>query len=798
MLRNRVSLPLLLAAFAAAGYSQDIITGKVLDPSGAAVARATVRLVSRDSAVSLTTQTGNDGAFAAAPLPPGEYLAGASAPGFDPSEPLAVRLPAAALTLRLNFARVATRIQVTAESSAQLAFETAKAVDVLERADFERRAEFSLVEALRPVPGLRVQQLGGPGSFTRILSRGLRAVDTSLLVDGMRLRDAAAVQGDATAFLGDLLTANTERVEVLRGSGSSLYGTHATGSAINLVTDSGGGRPRGTLSAEGGGLGLFRGTASAAGGLRGDRLQYSAGLTHLNVGGGVDGNETVRNTLGQGWLQARLHQRSTLTGRLLGFTSGVGLTANPYTAPAANLPAGGFIRAVAPSRDQIALADQGRPFAWGAATFMPNLRDPDSRRVASFVSPLFAWSQRLSPRAGLQVRYQSLVSNRENRNGPGGSGYQPLFNSLTGFRGRVDTVQARTDISLSPRQQFSAGYEWEREDYRSPSQDENPDPAARVNAHAAGGQRSHSAFAQHQARLAGERLQVALSGRWQGFDLRAPRFSGGAAPYQGVRLETPPRALTGDAALAWFVPSAGLKLRAHAGNSYRAPSLYERYGASFFFGSFGPLGDPQLRPERAVSFDAGFDQYLASNRLVVSGSYFYTRLQEVIGYASLRNDPYGRWGGYVNTGGGLARGVELSAEARPTSALRVNASYTFTNADERRSALAGGTLRSIRVFPHAVSTQVTQSIGRRLELTADWFSASEYVAGTFFVGSENRPYLFPGPRKLDAVATYTLPLGETRSLALFTRIENLANQRYYEDGFRTPRAWATLGLRLAF
>ena len=228
------------------------------------------------------------------------------------------------------------------------------------------------------------------------------------------------------------------------------------------------------------------------------------------------------------------------------------------------------------------------------------------------------------------------------------------------------------------------------------------------------------------------------------------------------------------------------------------PTLYERIGTSFYFGEFGPLGDPRLRPERTVSFDFGFDQYFANSRYRVSSTYFYTRLQEVISYGGLNNDPFGRYGGYVNLGGGLARGLELSVEARPYRHLIVTSSYTYTNADERNSSLIGGSLRSIRVFPHMYTLVATHQITRRLQITADFLAASDYISGSFFVGSGSRPYQFAGPRRLDTAANYTLPLTERVSLRFYTRIENLLNQRYFEDGFRTPRRWATGGMKLSF
>ncbi|WP_321475491.1 TonB-dependent receptor [uncultured Paludibaculum sp.] len=789
-----------LCVFAQGARTQSL-SGHVLDPSAAAVPGATVRLYNRDSSFLRTAVADAQGAYRLDDVPAGEFLLEGRTGGLDQVSAVSVTVEPGkdqTVDLKLDIRGLASRVLVTATANPVSTAESGKAMDVVDSGEMARRQVITFPEAIKLTAGLRVQQLGGPGSFTRILTRGLRATDTGVLIDGMRLRDPASVQGDATAFLGDMQLIATDRVEVLRGLGSSLYGTNATAGVINMVTDQGGGALRGELTGEGGGLGLFRGMARVAGGMKNDKFQYSAGLAELNVNGGVDGIENVRNTSGLGYALWRPSASTSLSGRVWGTAATVGINSNPQAAPLANLPSSTVIPAIPLAADQARLADAGLPFSWGTATFAPNLYDPDSRRVGLVVSSLLSWNQQVSQRFNYRVNYQSVNSNRDNRNGPAGSGYQSLYNSSSIFAGRLDTIQARADWVLAKWNVLSGGYEFERESYENPSTDENPDPAQRVDARASATQRSHSAFFTDQFRLLSDRLQVNLSGRFQGFQLSKPVFEGGTPLYQGATFGAPPNAYTGDVAISYFVPSSSTKLRAHAGNGFRSPTLYERLGSSFYFGSFSALGDPRLRPERTVSADFGVDQYFANSRYRVSASYFYTRLQEVIGYAGLVNDPYGRWGGYVNMGGGLARGVELSGEARPYRSLTLSSSYTYTNADERNSSLIGGSLRAIRVFPQMFTAVATQQVTRRTLVTLSFLGASDYISGSFFVGSGNRPYQFDGPRKLDLAASYTLPLGERTSLRFFTRVENLTNQRYFEDGFRTPGIWATGGLKLAF
>lgn len=801
MYRAFFYLALAATVLSAQDSSTHPLSGKVGDPDGKAVASATVRLYSRSTDVQRVVRTGADGAFRFDNLPAGDYLIEARTQGLDQASPVGVIVPSTSeLELKLDVERLSTRVLVTATATPVSTQEAGKTTDIIDASEIDRRAEITFSEAVRESPSVRVQQLGSPGSFTRILMRGLRAYDTSITVDGFRLRDAAAVQADATSFLGDLLMINSDRVEVLRGSGSSVYGSNAIGGVINVVTDQGGGPLRGEISAEGGGLGLFRGLARMSGGVKENRFQYSAGVAHLDVNGGIDGIEDVFNTGAQGFAQWRPTASTALSARVMANWADTWLTSSPQSAPVANLPPGNSVVYALPlPAAQIRNLEQGLPVDWTNATFAPNLYDPDARRNAEFYASMLSWTQQLTPRVNYRVAWNRFNSNRDNPDGPLGVGYQPFYASVNTFDGRYDTIQARADFTIARSHLLSAGYEWEQEDYDNHALDADPNPATRTDARTRIKQRSNTAFVQDQMRFLSDRLMINLSGRIQGFKLSAPTFEGGAPKYEGVALDSPPNAYTGDASIAYLIPKSSTKLRAHVGNGYRAPSLYERFGTSFFFGEFSPYGDPRLRPERSISFDFGFDQYLAGDRFRAGVTYFYTRLQEIIALGSTPfDDPFGRFGGYVNTKGGLARGIEITAEARPWRSFVAHGSYTYTNADERTPFLTNGSVRGIRVLPHALTLVATQQVTRRFNVTADLLAGSEYLSGTFFVGTGTRPYAFPGPRKLDLSANYTIPVGERTSLRLFSRIENVLNRRYYEDGFRTPTIWATGGLKLMF
>jgi len=781
------------------------ITVRITDQRGAIVPRAAVTLFTRDNRVRIKTSTDETGKCNFEQLVADEYLIEAEAAGFARSATKVLRVErnaSATVDISLPLAGVNEQVTVTAQGTAQPVDEVSKAVSVVDLQEIDERDETAISEALRTVPGLRVQQLGGPGSFTSIKTRGLRNEDTAVLIDGLRFRDAAAPQGDASGFLEDLIVTDVSRVEVLRGSGSSLYGSNAIGGVINLVTDEGGGPLHGNLLAEGGGLGMFRGRAQVAGGARNDSIVYSAGFSHFNVTRGVDGHDEARNSSGQGRVLFRLTPSTTLLGRIYATNSRVQLNNNPEGI--GSLPPAGIIEAIALSPEEQSRYEAGVPTSLlniGAATFIPAANDPDNLRKANFFSGALVFSQRPSETFGYSFSYQGLATNRTGVNGPLGVGFQPFGGTeQSDFDARVHTLSARLDLRAGRANFITGGYEFENENFRNLSFQVNPADNSTVDVT----QRSQALFVQDQLRLLEDRLQISLAFRTQFFSLQEPKFTPAAsAPFTGIVFQSPPTAYTGDGSIAYMFRSSGTKLRAHVGNGYRAPSLFERFGT--FFGSFGysTFGDPRLRPDRSIAVDAGLDQTLFQNRLRASVTYFYTRLQEVIifdfsGAIDPATDPFGRFGGYRNTNGGIARGVELSITTTPTRTLNLLASYTYTKSLQRTPQVAG-VLRSLVIPDHQFSLVATQRFGRRVLVNFDFAASSDYLAPILDPNTfASRAYRFRGLAKADLGGSYTLPFGETRSLRFFGYVDNLFDREYFESGFRTPGRTGRAGASFSF
>ncbi len=806
-------LPILaLTAGLLAAQDAATLRGRVTDPQGAAVAGAEVRLHRQDTGAVLRTSTSNGGDYRFERLAAGLFLLEVEKEHFRGAT-TAVRIDKTGATadVALALAGVSQSVVVTAGGAPQQLDEISKAVTLITGADIRDRNEYSLSEILRNTPGVLITNGGGPGQNTSIRLRGLRPDAAAVLVDGLRFRDASALQSDASSFVPALHFIGADRVEVLRGSGSSLYGTNAVGGVVNVVTAEGGGPFFGDVQAEAGNLGLHRGRGHIGGGAFGDRLKYTAGFLHLNITRGVDGNDAYRNTGGQGFARYDLTSRASISARLWASDDFVQLNVSPSTSgvPAVNYPADGFVRAIPLSPAGVDALNGGGVPAWGAATYVPGRDDPDSRKSSRFYTAAFTFRHAIAPRASWQASYQRVHTGRVFLNGPAGGGFQPAADNYSRYVGDVDTADVRAIAQPSPWLSLTGGYEFERESYFD-RQVNNLPPPRLVEVETRIQQDAHSAYGAAQLGLAGRRLQISFSGRAQAFRLSRPRFitNGAANNYAQVRLEAPPRALTGDAAVAYLIPRSGTKLRAHLGNAYRAAALYERFGGGFSANpatgivGFTAYGDPRLSPDRYNSVDAGVDQYLFASRLRLSATAFYSRVISVTAFdfsGAIRpvTDPYNRTSGYINGSGGISRGVEMAFESRPMRGLTLNGSYTHTNADLDRDLTVAGFYRVFGQPAHTATLVATRQWTRRFDTTFDLFRSSGYFI-SFFAVSRSRAFAFPGYTKADLAASYRVWESEKKVARLYGKVDNLFNARYYQNGWLASRASFVIGVGYGF
>ena len=753
------------------------IRGRVTDERKANVLGAEISLQSR-AGVHLLAVTDDNGEFSFKSIPPGDYVVEVRAKGFATftSKSLNVdRGQSLANDVQLSIDSVSENIVVTANGTAQRVDETSKAISSLDDRTIEAKRELSLPEALRGVPGVRIQQQGSYGELTTIRLRGQRNFDTAILLDGLRVRDASDINGSAVSFVTDLLPVGLDRVEILRGSGSSIYGTNAIGGVINLVTQTGSGGPHFEFGFDGGSLSLFRERLKGSAGL-GKRSGISLGLTRIDVRKGVDGNDEYGNTVGAARWQFNPRPSLSISANFYGTISNARLNDNPFALPAS------FTRGLYPA-------------AIAGVTFQPDFNNPDEGRRNRVLVGSVRVAQQVNDKLAYSVAFQHVGTRRRNYNGdridPKFASFYPFgdfaFQSVN--NGGTDTLDARANLRLGRHNLATAGFEYERE---SIFQSSIPSFSAVNNT--TDRQRTAAVFAQDQIFLLNDRLQISFGGRGQFFKVRAADRPGFLASVN------PENSLTGDGSIAYFIRSTNTKLRAHVGNGFRAPSLFERFGqGTFAQAGFVRFGDPTLRAEQSISFDAGFDQRFGKDRARVGATYFYTHLQRVIAFQSFIVDPLGvgRFSGYVNQPGGISRGIETYAEVAPWRNANLRASYTYTNSD-RFAPLAG--LQPEYVIPkHLFGFDFSQRY-RAFQLNFDLNRTGAYIAPVF---ENNFPFrvaelTFPGYTKADLFGSYERNVSERVAMTLFAGAENLFAARYYENGFRAPGFVARGGVNFRF
>jgi outer membrane receptor protein involved in Fe transport len=700
-------------------------------------------------------------------------------------------------------------VSVIASGTLQSGGEVSKTVDVIENRELRERNEFSLTESLRTIPGFRVQQLGGFGRTANIKSRGLRNQDTAVLIDGIRFRDAASILGDASAFLSDFTLTNVNRLEVLRGAGSSLYGTNAIGGTIDFQTAKPQTGFHGGFFGEGGGLGLKRFRGSVSDGTSDGKFGFILGVSRIVFSKGIDGEDDAHNTNFQSRVEYNPFANTSISARFFVSDAFVRLNSNPDTI--GNLPASNaaIINAVPLARALLKQYENGATITnFGGASFIPDANDPDAVQKSQFFSGQFVLTQILNSKLIFQGFYQGLQTSRKNTNGVSGIGFQPFGGDETSvFDGQIHTLNGHFNWMPNANNLITFGYEYEREKFGNNGFSTNASDSFTTRAN----QSSSTFYAQDQLDFFKRKLQISGGVRAQFFDLKNPAFSGTNAPYQNVKLDNPPNAYTFDGSASYFFSRTGTKFRTHIGNGYRAPSLYERFGTFFATyltpNRFVPLGAPDLKPERSIGFDAGIDQIIYGNRVKLSAVYFYTKLTDTIGYGTLpQPDRFGRdnnlsGGGYLNTKGATSRGAEFSGQVKATDSTDIFASYTFTNSDQRTPQVSGSRiLQTLGVPNHQFTLVATQRFGNRLSLNFDYLATSDYLAPIFSNTTFNTyVYRFKGNRRADLTARYEFPTGrENLRLLLSGTIENLFDYDYYENGFRTVGRTARVGFDLNF
>ena len=171
---------------------------------------------------------------------------------------------------------------VTATKTEQYQAEVGSSSTVITAQDIEKTGKRTVLEVLRNVPGVSVVQSGAFGGTSSVYIRGAKQGHTLVLIDGIEVNDPMQMYGGFFDF-AHLTTNNIERIEIVRGPQSTLYGSDAIGGVINIITKKGEGKPKWQASFEGGSHNTFKETLGFSGSQ--GKLNCSLSLLRLDSDG---------------------------------------------------------------------------------------------------------------------------------------------------------------------------------------------------------------------------------------------------------------------------------------------------------------------------------------------------------------------------------------------------------------------------------------------------------------------------------------------------------------------------------
>jgi vitamin B12 transporter len=558
--------------------------------------------------------TGPEGRFVVAGLPPGRYTATVQAPGFrlSPAAQAFVEAAEVRLDLTLSPAPVREHVLVTATRGEATQSTLGVTATVLDRERIVEREASTFVALLQEVPGVSVARTGGVGPQASIFIRGGDSNSARVLVDGVAVNEPGGEHN-----FGPEIPLELERVEIVRGAASSLYGTDALAGVVQLITRRARPGPVAVQAeVDGGRFDWFRAQAGASG--RSGAFDWTAGGLHLRTNNQEPNSAFLQNAAAvSGGFQAdQTAVRVVLRGEDTEHGT-PGQTA--YGRP-----------------DLDATFDRRSAVA---AAHLRHARGPLTHHVRAGYASM-SWLSRNPLDSG------PYVPRWEDRVAP--FAFFDLTNPL-GFQ--HDTGRAsggyQVEAQAGARHLLTAGVDLEREEGALGSRSEPLIHPGRTNV---------GLYVQDRF-VAGTRVFATLGGRLE----RNASFGTTVVPRAALAF----RARGGEAPLT---------VRASAGAGVKEPSFFESFGVSFF-----AQGNPHLRPERSRTFDLGVEQRLLSDRLRVEAVAFHHDYRDQIAYHVL--DPATFQGSWTNLGRARARGLELSADASPSAAARLAARYTLLDGE---------------------------------------------------------------------------------------------------------------------
>jgi outer membrane cobalamin receptor len=598
---------------------------KVVDPQDAAVAGAQVQLLqSGKSSVVAVQNTSAEGTASFREAASSDYRVQVLAPGFA-AETANLTKTDDVIAVRLHLAPAAETVVVTATRSPVLSQAAGADVATLNSGQLEVMQPVGADDAMRFLSGAVVNNAGQRGGLASLFVRGGDSTYNKVIVDGVTINEPGG-----TFDFGTLPLAQADRVEFVRGAQSTLYGTDAMTSVVQVWTRAGSTQvPELRFGADGGNFGTANGDASLAG-ARG-RFDYNAFANQFATNG-----QGINNSYSDS---------------LQGANVGMSLT------------------------DEVALrlrvrhsnSRTGVPGEWSFNGY-------DPPEVVNGVT------QSLPPDPNEWSRYNNLLGSVDlSVSTPGGwqhhfTGFDYLYRytefDANGDPDRVSPIYGVFDYPSHEVDRINrVGFEYQG------------DYSERAWAHTTFGYRieNENGFVGdvNYGQTHGQRLNNDVYVQQQITVGRLTAIAGGRFAHNSAFGNTGvPRVALTLLALRGGDLFSGTRLRFSYSTGFKEPRLEETFNGAP--GDPYNLPNPGLKPERVRSFEGELQQNFLGGKYVLNATYFNNLFLDQINYVT-ENLPPNFPGQYVNVNKAFAQGAEVELQGRIRPKLLFNTAYTYTS-----------------------------------------------------------------------------------------------------------------------
>jgi vitamin B12 transporter len=603
---------------------------------------------------------------------------------------------------------------------------TGAAVTVITGKDLRDRGLRRVVDALRTVPGVAIAQLGGTGAVASVFMRGGESDYVQVLVDGVQVNDPGGSYDWA-----HLTTDDVDRIEVVRGPVSVLYGSDAVAGVVQIFTRNGtartdasaqiiGGRGERVGAGASGSYSASDMNASLSGSRplsRGLTLSGSASASRLNSDGGYAFNNDYDNTTLSGKLDVARGDRAH---------AGISVRSVEQTFHYPTSGSGAIV-----DRNQL---NDGTSLALG---LNGGIR----------LTPVFETVAQLSS-------YRSRTGGRNPEDNPG-DGFANSSADVRRMSGelRLNSYLARSTVA-------TVGVEAEHEKGSTTFDSDGP-------------------FGPFNSATNDERTNRGYFAQLLSTPVSRVTFSG------GVRVDDNEAfgSFTTGRASATVRVTELLSLRGAIGSGFKEPTFLENYATGF------AVGNPDLQPEHSRSGEVGVE--INAHRAQLGGTLFDQRYRDLIQFTF--NTPSVESPNYFNIGAARARGVELTAAAVATGRVRLNAEYTYVDSEVEDAgfgedmAFVDGARLLRRPTHHASVTATAQATNALTTTLSVIYTGNrddlDFTDPGNFAGSR---VVLPAHTTVDGSASYRLPV-RAAAASLLLRVSNLLDERY-DEVFNFPAA----------